>query len=39
MLDAAITRGIVDQAIDAQWSQFDTEPYSNTSMLLSLMGT
>ena len=39
MLDAAITRWIVDQAIDAQWSQFDTEPYSNTSMLLSLMGT
>lgn len=39
MLDAWITNWIIDQAIDAQWSQFDTEPYSDTSMILSLAWT
>lgn len=39
LLDKAITNWIVDQAIDAQWSAFDTEPYSNTSMFLSLAWT
>ena len=39
MADRALTQWLIDQAIDAQWSQFDTEPYSNTSMILSLTGT
>lgn len=39
LLDAAVTNWVLDQAIDAQWSAFDTEPYSNTSMILSLAGT
>jgi len=39
LLDAAVTNWIIDQAIDAQWSAFDTEPYSDTSMLISLLWT
>lgn len=39
LLDAAVTNWILDQAIDAQWSAFDTEPYSDTSMLISLVWT
>ena len=39
MTDRAISQWLLDQTIDAQWSQFDTEPYSRTSLVLSLTGT
>lgn len=39
LLDRAITQSVIDQAMDAQWSAFDTEAYSGTSEVLSIFGT
>ena len=38
-LDKGITNWIIDQAIDAQYSPYDSESYSDTSELLSLWWT
>lgn len=39
LADRAITQWLIDQAMDAQWSAFDTEAYSWTSETLSLLWT
>lgn len=38
-LDKGLTNWAIDQLIDAQYSQYDTESYSPESMALSLWGT
>lgn len=39
LADRAITQSVIDQAMDAQWSAFDTEAYSGLSEVLSVFGT
>lgn len=39
LADRAITQSVIDQAMDAQWSGFDTEAYSGLSEVLSVFGT
>lgn len=39
LIDRAITQSVIDQAMDGQWSWFDTEAYSNMSFALSSLGT
>lgn len=39
LADRALTQGIIDQAMDAQRSAFDTEAYSWLSQSLSILGT
>ena len=39
LVDWTVTQSIIDQAMDAQWSAFDTEAYSTQSFLLSALWT
>lgn len=39
LVDWTITQSIIDQAMDAQWSAYDTEAYSTQSFVLSSLGT
>lgn len=39
LVDWTVTQSIIDQAMDAQWSAFDTEAYSTQSFILSALWT
>lgn len=39
LLDRAITQAGLWQIMDAQWSAYDTEPYSQASFLMSVIGS
>lgn len=39
LVDWTVTQSIIDQAMDAQWSAFDTEAYSTQSFVLSALWT
>lgn len=39
LVDWTVTQSVIDQAMDAQWSAFDTEAYSTQSFVLSALWT
>ena len=39
LVDWTVTQSVIDQAMDAQWSAFDTEAYSTQSFILSALWT